>query len=220
MFDANEIIPQEDDWITFIFLMILMILVVVKIAYNDRLYHTGTLFFSKKYLSIYFNKEKTNVINWFQFSLFFVQLLTISLFLSLIISYLRPDFATFGISFFVFVLIRVLIYFGFRFSFGVFLAFIFDLKNLHKKIVFEKINYFNNLIMWLLPFLLFLVYSKNNQQLFLKIALFIFVLMLIIRYGLLLKNNKKLIFSNFFYFILYFCALEIVPLVIILKLSI
>ena len=61
---------------------------------------------------------------------------------------------------------------------------------------------------------------KQFDDLIFKITIFVFLFLLIIRYSLLLINNKKLIFNNLFYFILYLCALEIVPLVIILKLTI
>jgi len=220
MFDANEIIPQDNDWISLIFFTILIILVIVKIVFDDRLYQLSVLFFSKKYLSIYYNKEKTNVFNWFQFSLFFVQLLTISLFLSLLINYFQPNLGTLNYQLFIKISGGVLLYFGVRYLAGSFLGFIFDLKLVNRKIIFEKTSYFNGLTISLLPFLLFLVYSKHNQLIFLKISIFIVTLLLIWRYVLLLKINKKLIFSNLFYFILYLCTLEIAPLLIILKLTI
>jgi hypothetical protein len=113
----------------------------------------------------------------------------------------------------------VILYFGFRFVLGFSLAYVLNLTNVYKKILFEKINYFNALILWIIPPLLFLIYTDKNQNLFLWITIILLVILLILRYGLILNNNKYLIFKNLLYFILYLCALEIAPLLIILKLT-
>jgi hypothetical protein len=60
----------------------------------------------------------------------------------------------------------------------------------------------------------------QNKELFFKITFLVFVILLVLRYSLVLVNNKKLITNNLFYFMLYLCALEIAPLAIILKLTI
>ena len=62
MFEAKEIVPQNPDWIVLVFFVVFAILTFLKISFNDRLYHTSNLFFSKKHLSIYFNKEKKSIL--------------------------------------------------------------------------------------------------------------------------------------------------------------
>ena len=220
MFDAKEIISANTDWIALVFLTILALLVVLKFFFSDRLYHTNLLFFSKNNLSSYFNRDKAIVFNLFQILFFIIQLLTISLFLFLIIRRFRPDFELFNMDLFLIILIGVLLYFGLRYILGTILAFVLNLNFIHRKLLNEKINYFNNLILWCLPFLVFLAYAKEYQSIFLKISIFVCISLLILRYVLVLSNNKKLIFSDLLYFILYLCALEIAPLVIILKLTI
>ncbi|NQV78269.1 MAG: DUF4271 domain-containing protein, partial [Lutibacter sp.] len=64
------------------------------------------------------------------------------------------------------------------------------------------------------------VYLSEYKGLLFEITFLVFLLVLILRYVLILLNNKKLIFNNLFYFILYLCALEIAPLIIVLKLTI
>ena len=86
--------------------------------------------------------------------------------------------------------------------------------------MFEKINYLNTVILWILPFLIFSNYTENYKELFLNITAVLVLAFLVLRYLLLILNNKKLILSGFFYFILYLCALEIAPLIIFLKLTI
>jgi len=220
MFEATEIISQNNDWIILVFLIILLVLTLAKIFFNDRLLHVSTLFMSKKYFLMYFSKDKNNILNVFQILLFVVQLLVLSMFIyHLIIFYqLKMDF--FGLNKYLLIVAGVGFYLGLRYITGLFLAYIFDLKNPHNKFVFEKVNYFNNLILWLLPFLVLYVFTADFKAFFFIITVSLFVLLIIIRYALILSNNKKLVFNDIFYFILYLCALEIGPLVIIFKLTI
>jgi hypothetical protein len=220
MFEATEIISQNNDWIIIVFLLILLALTIAKIFFNDRLLHVSTLFMSKKYFLMYFNKEKSNILNIFQIILFVVQLLVLSMFIyhSIIFYQLKMDF--FGLNKYLVIVAGVGFYLGFRYITGLFLAYVFDLKNGHNKLVFEKVNYFNNLILWLLPFLVLYVFTTDFKFFFFIITVSLFVLLIIIRYALILSNNKKLIINDIFYFILYLCTLEIAPLIIIFKLTI
>jgi hypothetical protein len=110
-------------------------------------------------------------------------------------------------------------YFVIHYSISVLLATVLNFEKLFNKIVYDKVNYFNNLILWILPILIIYTYSNILEHMFFKVLLIFLTILLTIRYSLLLYNNKNLIFNNIFYFILYLCALEISPLVIILKLT-
>jgi hypothetical protein len=220
MFEAQNIAHFKNDWITYVFLAILLILSVLKILFNDRLVNTTTFFLSKKNLFTYFNKEKQLFFNLFQILFFIVQLLTFSLLFFFLNEFLQLNTTYSSLKLFFVIAISVSLYFSFRFLLGLFLAYVFNLSSAQKKIAFTKINYFNNLTLCLLPFLFFTAYSKYLNNLPLKITFIIFITLLIIRYTLFITNNKKLIINNLFYFILYICALEIAPLVIILKLII
>ncbi len=220
MFEVENITYLKNDWITYVFLVILLILSVLKILFNDRLINTTTFFLSKKNVFSYFNKEKQLFFNLFQVLFFIVQFLTFSLLLYFLNEFSQFNTVYSSLKLFFIIAISVIIYFSFRFLLGLFLAYIFDLNSVHKKITFSKINYFNILTLCILPFLVFTAYSQNLNDLPLKITFSIFIFLFIVRYTLFLANNKKLIINNLFYFILYLCALEIVPFVIILKLII
>lgn len=220
MFEAKEIIHQNHHWVSLVFLAILIFLTWAKVLYKDRLLHTATLFASTKYLFIYFGKEKNNIINFFQFFLFTVQLLSVSLLLYFANNFWQFSHRLNGLNGYLLLVAGVGFYFCFRYLMGLFLAEIFNIKNRYNRIVYDKVSYFNNLILWILPFLMLSAYADIYKELFLKITFFVLVLLLILRYILVLSNNKKLILNNLFYFILYLCALEIAPLAIILKLTI
>lgn len=220
MFEAKEIIHQNDHWISLVFLAILIFLTLARVLYKDRLHHTAILFLSKKYLYIYFGKEKNDVLNLFQFLLFMAQLLALSLLLYFANSLWHFSSRLNDLNGFLLLVGVVALYFCFRYLIGLFLAEIFEIKNYYGRLVYDKVSYFNNLILWILPFLVLSTYVTSYNESFLKITFFIFVILLILWYSLILVNNKKLIFNNLFYFMLYLCALEIAPLAIILKLTI
>ncbi|MDP2067546.1 MAG: DUF4271 domain-containing protein [Lutibacter sp.] len=220
MFEAKEIVHQNHHWVSLVFLAILIFLTWAKVLYKDRLLHTASLFFANKYLFIYFSKEKNDIINLFQFLLFMAQILVLALILYFANNLWQFSAKLNALNGYLLLVAGVGLYFCFRYLIGLFLAEIFNIKNKFNRIVYDKVSYFNNLILWILPFLILSVYANIYKELSFKITFFLLIILLILRYILVLANNKKLIVNNLFYFILYICALEIAPLAIILKLTI
>ncbi|MGB5275379.1 MAG: DUF4271 domain-containing protein, partial [Flavobacteriaceae bacterium] len=60
-----------------------------------------------------------------------------------------------------------------------------------------------------------LSYVFIDSKIVVYVAIFLILLINIIGWSTLLKNHQNFIAGNFFYFILYLCALEIAPLVLI-----
>lgn len=205
---------------TYVYLVIFISLVVVRLLFDQRLYQNTTLFFSRKYLAIYFNREKRNTLTLFQTILVIPQILVIALFFTYIGNFFYPDRLPLSFESFYKILIGVTLYFGLRFLLGIAISAILNLRKAHNRILYEKTSYFNNIILWILPFLVLTSYTPYNHEFNLKFTGVIFVILAFMRYGLLIMNNKKLIISNLFYFILYLCTLEIVPLIIISKTTI
>ncbi len=219
MIEAKEIIFQNKDWITFIFLSIFFTLTIVRVLFKDRLLYINTLFLSKKYLLL-FNIERGKTPVAFQGLFFFVQLLVLSLLFYFASRHFQFYKNFLGIRAFFIILGNIGLYFCAKYFIEIFLAYLFNLKKEHAKIRFEKTSYLNNLTLWILPLLIFSAYTNRFNELFFEITLLLFVLLLILRYVLVLLNNKRFIFNNLFYFILYLCTLEIAPLIIVLKLTI
>lgn len=217
---AKEIISQSNDWITIIFLTQLLVLTSIKVLYHERLFYTSTFFFSKKYLLTYFNKEKNALVNLFQIALFIVQVSGTSLFLYLVNINFQLNNEFLGFNGYLFLLASCSVYFLLSPVVDFLLGKIFNLSEVQKKISYLKLSYFNNLILWMLPFLILTIYAQNYSKFFFYTSIILFVILLLTRYILVLRSNKKLIFNSLFYFILYLCALEIAPLVFILKLTI
>ena len=220
MFESPYILSQNNDWITGLFLLILVLLTGLKYFYQERVLHSGSHFFSKNYISIYFGKDKNKVFNVFQSTFFLIQVIVLSLllFFASLQSNLRMNISK--LHPFLTIFFGICCYFLFRYLLEYFLSFVFSLKKDLKRLVYAKMSYFHNITLWLIPFLVLYNYIENYKVIVLNISLIVFLILLVLRYSLLLYNNKKLIFSNLFYFILYLCALEIAPLIIILKIVI
>ncbi|MBT8318309.1 MAG: DUF4271 domain-containing protein [Lutibacter sp.] len=220
MFEATKIIHQNSDWITLVLVFIFSVLSISKLFFKDKINFVSTFFFSQNYLSILYSRDKNNIINWFQGVFFMNQILTLSLLLYLGSLYFNMHIDQLKINDFLLLTLGVGLYFALRYLVGFILAYLFNFKKEFNKIAYYKISYMNNIILWILPFIVFSVYINQYKNIIVSITLVIFLLLLLLRYILVIINNKKLIFNNLFYFILYLCALEIAPLIIILKLTI
>lgn len=113
----------------------------------------------------------------------------------------------FGIA--VFILIKVLI--------ERLIGSLFEIDHVIDQYLFQKISYKNYLGIVMVPINALLLYSLNpSMNLIWGIVIFILIINII---GLinLYKTNQSLLKRNIFYFILYLCALEIAPYVILYK---
>jgi hypothetical protein len=218
MFNAEEIIQTNNNWITYVFIMVLIILAVLNTFFGKRLSRTNQMLLNKSFLQIYYNKEKGKLLTKNSFLFFTIQVLSISLLLYLFFSTFSVK--KFNFNTYLMLFAFVCSYFILRFLIGYFLAELFEIKNLFFKILFEKVNYLSNVILWILPLLLLSSYITFSKVMVIKLTFLFFITLLISRYFMILNNNKKLILNNLFYFILYICALEIAPLILIVKFAI
>lgn len=220
MFEAKEIISQNNDWISAVFILVFFLLTLTKLVFNDRIYHTNTLFIQKKYLQIYYGREKNIVFNLFQTFLFIIKYLLLALLIFHINDFFKLNNNLNGLFGYLIILGSVVVYFTLKISFELILAKLLNFEKTFKRVCYDKINYFNNLVLWLLPFLILYTYIPSHKEVYFNILFFMAMILFTVRYVLILRDNKNLIFNNLFYFILYLCALEISPIVIVLKLTI
>jgi hypothetical protein len=213
-------ILRQTEWITYVFLGVFIALTLLRLLYHDRVLHNVGLFVYKRFLTNYFSTEANTILNGYQAVMFVIQVLVISL----LIYFSNQTFDFFpAMSGFIGLLeiaSFVIAYFLFRFLLGFIVAVTFDFKVLHLRLMFDKTNYLSNTVLLILPLLMVYVFATDYSRAFLTAVLIIFALLLIYRYLLVINNNKKMLFTGLFYFILYLCALEIAPLLLMLKLSV
>jgi len=220
MFNAEEIVRLNNNWIVLVFIIMLLILVILKRSFGKRLSRTYSMLLTKSYVQIYYNKDKGKYFATFSFLFFIVQTLAVSLLIYLLIPHLILKNSVSNLNLYLLISGIVAAYFILRYFMGFLLATLFQLKELFFKLSFERSNYLSNIVLWLLPLLLLSTYVVFLKFTMIKLTAIFFIIMLVFRYVLLLMNNKNLILNNLFYFILYICTLEIAPLILILKLTI
>jgi hypothetical protein len=94
-------------------------------------------------------------------------------------------------------------------------GFIFGSSKAISELIFKKLSYLNytGIVMFLANCIL--AYVARESQFIVYAAILLILLINVIGWVTLLKNHQKFITNYFFYFILYLCALEIAPFIII-----
>lgn len=206
-------ITENIDWITLVLLGSLLLIVIAKKFFYSRFLNFIILPFNNKYIIMYNKKEK--LFSWFHILLTTFQITNISLFAFLSWKAYwnsEPENSriTFSLVFgllFLFLIIKMFLQLANGFIFGAY--------RLVSELLFKKISYLNysSLVLFLANVLLSFVYIDSISLVLSAITLFIIIN--IIGWVTVIRIHQKFISSYFFYFILYLCALEIAPLIIL-----
>jgi hypothetical protein len=208
----------KSDWIMIVFIIIFSLLAIVKWLYKERLLNLASIYFSKNYFLKY-GKESQLIFNWFNTVLFFIQSIIISFLLLAYCVFYKPEIVQENtLQLFLKMSLIVSLFFLVRYVVGKILATLFEINKQHEHVVFAKISYLYSSILLIIPFVFSIFYIKTHNLLAFHLTITIFTILLIIRYVVVFNNNKKIIFSRLFYFMSYFCALEIAPVLLALKL--
>lgn len=202
------------DFFTILIMVSLVFVAITKLLFEKRFNQFASILINSSYLKIYSKDQRfidlfdsllfinllisTAIFSFISYSVFFEPLeITTSLIIKLCL----------GIG--TFILIKIL--------FERLLGSLFSIDNLVDRYLFQKTSYKNFLGLLLIPINVILLYSISPNKPIIIIA--ITLLALINMTGLLTsyKSNLNLIKRDFFYFILYLCALEIGPYVILYK---
>lgn len=204
---------ENIDWITIVILVSLVSLTLAKVFFQYRFLNFIILPFNNKYIFMYNKKEK--LVNWFQIFTTLFQVLNTALFLFYIWKIFRDPTDMSYLFVFLTILVGTLTYGSGKLFLQIGNAFIFGSVGPMSEIIFKKISYFNYGALVLFTANVFLTYVFHDSKTLIYCALALVVLINGIGWITVLKNHQKLITTYFFYFILYLCALEIAPLIII-----
>ncbi|MDA7824700.1 DUF4271 domain-containing protein [Flavobacteriaceae bacterium] len=207
---TNRII-ESLDWVTLIMVGCILIIAILKVIYPKRFNDFIRLPVSNNY---FLAKGKSEELRHpFSILLFVIQLISISLFVNLF--FLEKGKA--NVLLFLQILFVVFVFIIVKTSIEKIIGTIFSIEKLIDHYIYEKLSYRNFLSLLLIVTNLIFYFSIKpdlNTLLILTGILFL-VNMLILSYSY--KNYRSLIFSNLFYFLLYICALEISPYLILYK---
>ena len=201
------------DWTTIILFSSIFFMVLAKTACYGRFLNYIILPFNNKYIFLYQKKDKP--FNWFNIFLSIFQLLNFSLFLyfAYTIFFKVPEgqqllaYGSIFISLLLFFTVKILLQLG--------NGFIFNSKKIISEIIFKKLSYLNysGLVMLFANLLLNYVFKESKTVV--AIGFLLVFLINAIGWTTTLRNHQNFIANNFVYFILYLCALEIAPIIIV-----
>lgn len=207
---TNRII-ESLDWVTLIMVGCILIIAILKVIYPKRFNDFIRLPVSNNY---FLAKGKSEELRHpFSILLFVIQLISISLFVNLF--FLEKGKA--NVLLFLQILFVVFVFIIVKTSIEKIIGTIFSIEKLIDHYIYEKLSYRNFLsLLLIITNLIFYFSIKPDLNTLLILAGILFLVnMLILSYSY--KNYRSLIFSNLFYFLLYICALEISPYLILYK---
>lgn len=206
-----ELIPrivENKDWITIVFIVTIGIVVITRAAFENRFSDFVSLLVNNKYLKVY--KDTSNLMSWFTILLFFVQLVSFSFFILLILSYFGYTTKTNWISF-----IQIFTFLSFfvlsKFLIEKIIAASFNIESFIEQFNLFKVSYRTYVGLLLLPINILLFYTNLMNSYVILGVLVILLIANAVTYLVSLRNYQNLLLSKLFYFILYICALEIAP---------
>lgn len=204
----------SNEWFTVIIIVCLFILATVKYLFPIRFLDFLATPGNSKYLKVYARDQK------------FIDLFDGLLYVNFSISLALFTFIFYKTQFEALHFEPVLF---FKIAFGIaalflmkillerLIASVFEIDELIDNYLFQKTSYKNYLGVILLPINLILIFTITPTSNILSIIIGFLLLVNIVGFFTSFKTNQKLIISNLFYFILYLCAFEIAPYIILYK---
>lgn len=209
---AIERMPFSNDWMTLVLLLLFGVLFLINIVDSAKFKEILFSLFKISFLEQEID-DNYQFINGFQLLLSFFSVVVLSLvFFDIKVVYFGVNWSIFEGFFKVF--LGLLGYFLLKNLVEFVLVYLFFLKRKITYFMISKNNYFFAISVYFFFVLLLKQYAHLNPVFIYYFAGFLFLVSFIIY----LINNKNLILNHLFYFILYICALEIAPLLIVFKL--
>lgn len=199
----------SNDLITISFLIGIVLIFLMKV-YNPKYLLGYTIaFFTQGFIEKR-AEDGTSIFSVFYGLLF---LFSITIVAATVFILLTPVFFEKNLTILLSIFLSTFAYFTSKHAITYGIVALFNLKKELGYFLFTKNGYLYTTCILFFPILIIHQYFVDKS-----IILFFFLaLLLIFRVLLIVLNNKKLIFNHIFYFILYFCALELAPLLILYK---
>jgi len=209
----REIISNE--WYTVLIVLSLCILTLAKQVYANRFAEFIRVVGNSKYLKIYSREKK--LIDKFDALLFINLIISLSIFVFLSYTTLVKQ-VPFDLFLFLKIALGISIVFLVKILLERLIARLFTINSVIDAYLFQKTSYKNFMGMLLIPINIFLVFAVHPNPTMLFVIFGVLILINLIGIITSIKSYQKIILHNFFYFILYLCALEIGPYIILYKL--
>ena len=199
------------DGFTIIILLNIIIVTIAKALNNSKFKQFIFIYLNNSFLK--FNTNNNSFLSSFNSLLNINYLISLSVYISIIISYSSYGINNnFEISIFFETLLIVIVFVYAKYLIELLVGWAFSISKFIVAFNLQK-NNFNKLIGIIIILLNSLaIYSFPNSMTFIKMSIFFVISLYLIGLYKVIRLNDNLILSNMFYFILYLCTLEIVPI--------
>jgi len=211
---ATERIYEYQDWITILFLACFILLALAKILFPQRFEEFISLLNSGKFIA--FKGKENKAFHPFNILLLSLQAISVSLFFYIIYRFfweIETSPLIIFIRIFTAYFCLVLIKAGIEKIIGN----IFEIDDKIDYYIFQKFSYRNFISIFLLLASLFLIYASHPTALIIGLISGFAIIANAIGLIVIYRRNQSVLSANWFYFILYLCALEIAPYIILYK---
>ena len=209
--------PIRDPWIIVTIIGLLLYTAVLNIALNKDVSYVLQSFYNKRVLS-QTGKEEGFVSSWAFLGMFLLFCLTSALFLYQLAAYKGVYYSIGGSRLYTSLTVAIVTLFAFKFLILKFLGFVFDINRLVSEYLnILHLTYFNIAFVFLPVVICFSLLGSQYVPALLMVTLFVIVIIFVWQY---LRSSVNII-STFrfhkFYLFTYLCALEICPILILIK---
>ncbi|MGS2725428.1 DUF4271 domain-containing protein [Psychroserpens sp. BH13MA-6] len=205
----------SNDWFTLFLVLALICLTLSKYLFAHRFKDFLAVIGNSKYLKIYARDQK--FIDGFDALLYINLIISISIF-----AYMSYATVIHPTAFDLYEFFKLAFGIGVLFLIKILLerliASLFDIDELVDYYLFQKTTFKNYTGLVIFPINCILIYTIEPNATIIYVVIGLIVLINLIGFFSSFKNHQKLLLNNIFYFILYLCALEIGPYLILYKL--
>jgi hypothetical protein len=197
------------DGFTIIILMNILLIAITKTLNNSKFKYFLQIYLNNSFLK--FNSNENSYLSNFNVLLNINFIISTSMLITILLSYISFNNISFDISIFLKISSWLVLFICIKYLFEMLIGWAFDIGKFVASFNSQKtsFNKFIGIIIVLLNSLT--IYTFPNSLTFLKISIFIIATLYLIGIYKVIRLNDNLILPNMFYFILYLCTLEIVP---------
>lgn len=217
IYRVGAAVPKGELWVLGFILVMLIMFGILRISFSKQLTTIIHAFYSNRVLNN-LNKEDNLFSSW-PFVLLFIQFgFIIGLFLYLIAQFYQVSYGTGGFQFFVTISVGIIVLYVVKILVLRVIGHLFNVqKPVHEYVSILYLSYFN-LSLLFIPLVVAFALSPLKYGLYFiaisTVLVFITFFLQFIRAGYIILSNNR--FSKVYLF-LYFCALEICPILILIK---
>lgn len=210
-------VPKGEPWVLGFMLMLLLLFGILRISFHKQLGDMIQAFYSNRVLNNLYKED--NLFTSWPFLFLFIQFgFTLGMFLYLISQYYQISYGAGGLQFFVTISILIVVLFAIKIFVLRGLGHLFYIQKLvHEYITVLYLSYFNISLIFIPLVVAFALAPLRYGMYFISAAAMLVTVAFIfqfVRAGYNILSNNR--FSKVYLF-LYFCALEICPILIVIK---